>query len=103
MVKIIHMADTHLGYRARRGVMNKWAIENYSKPFEQEIYDSFLKVMERISRTKDLDFVVHCGDMFHQPSVFSSYPPPEPARMALIKGLQLFFANTDNQVPFIYI
>ena len=103
MVKIIHMADTHLGYRARRGVMNKWAIDNYSKPFEQEIYDNFLKVMERISRTKDLDFVVHCGDMFHQPSVFSSYPPPEPARMALIQGLQLFFANTDNQVPFIYI
>ena len=103
MVKIIHMADTHLGYRVRRGAAHKWAIENYSKPFEQEIYDTFLKVMTDVSLMKDIDFVVHCGDMFHQPSIFSSYPPPEPARMALIQGLQKFFANTNNQVPLIYI
>jgi len=103
MVKIVHMADTHLGYRARRGIVNKWAIENYSKPFEQEIYDTFLKVMKEISNIKDLDYVVHCGDIFHQPSNYSSFPPPEPARRTLIQGLDTFFANTNNQVPFIYI
>ena len=59
MVKIVHMSDSHLGYRARRGTINKWAIENYSKPFEQEIYDSFLKVMNDVSKIKDLDFLIH--------------------------------------------
>jgi DNA repair exonuclease SbcCD nuclease subunit len=97
------MADTHLGYRPRRGTINKWAIENYSKPFEQEIYDCFLKVIYEISKIKDLDFLVHCGDIFHHPSKFSYYPPPEPARRILKQGLQTFFENTNNQVPLIYI
>ena len=103
MVKLVHMADTHLGYRARRGTINKWAIQNYSRPYEQEIYDTFLKIMEDISKIKNLDFLVHCGDMFHHPFMYSSYPPPEPARRTLEKGLNLFFDNTNNQVPLIYI
>ena len=103
MVKIIHMADTHLGYRPRRGTINKWAIENYSRPFEQELYDTFLKVMTEISNIKDIDYLVHCGDIFHFPSKYSYYPPTEPARRALIQGLQIFFENTNNQVPFIYV
>jgi DNA repair exonuclease SbcCD nuclease subunit len=103
MVKIIHMADTHLGYRPRRGTINKWAIENYSRPFEQELYDTFLNVITEISNIKDIDFLVHCGDIFHLPSKYSSYPPTEPARRALIQGLKIFFENTNNQVPFIYI
>ncbi|MDX1798660.1 MAG: metallophosphoesterase [Candidatus Lokiarchaeia archaeon] len=103
MVKIIHMADTHLGYRPRRGTINKWAIENYSRPFEQELYDTFLNVITEISNINDIDFLVHCGDIFHLPSKYSSYPPNEPARRALIQGLKIFFENTNNQVPFIYI
>jgi DNA repair exonuclease SbcCD nuclease subunit len=97
------MADTHLGYRARKGTINKWAIPNYSKPFEQEMYDTFLKVIENVSKIEDLDYLVHCGDMFHVPSAYSSYPPPEPARRVLKEGLDLFFKNTKNEVPFIYI
>ncbi|MHA1390914.1 MAG: metallophosphoesterase family protein [Promethearchaeota archaeon] len=103
MVKIIQISDSHLGYRTRRGVTNKWAIQNYSKPYEQEIYDLFLKVMTDISLIKNLDFVVHCGDMFHHPSKYSSYPPPEPARRAFKEGLDIFFNNTSNQIPFIYV
>jgi DNA repair exonuclease SbcCD nuclease subunit len=103
MVKIIHMADSHLGYRARRGTINKWAIQNYSRPYEQELYDTFLKVMEDVSRVKNLDFLVHCGDMFHHPFLFSSYPPPEPARRTFEEGLEIFFRNTNGQVPLIYI
>ena len=83
MVRFVQMADTHLGYRARRGTINKWAIQNYSKPYEQEIYDTFLKVMEEVSKVKDLDFLVHCGDMFHHPFAYSSYPPPEPDHQML--------------------
>jgi len=103
MVKIIHFSDTHLGYRARKGVTNKWAILNYSKPYEQAIYDSFMKVIDDISKLEDIDFVIHCGDMFHNPSQYSSYPPQEPARRILKEGLDLFFTNTNNNVPFIYI
>jgi len=97
------MADTHLGYRARRGTVNKWAIQNYSRPFEQELYDTFLKVMEDVSRVKNLDFLVHCGDMFHHPFLYSSYPPPEPARRTFKEGLEIFFRNTNGQIPLIYI
>lgn len=103
MVKIIQISDSHLGYRTRRGVINKWAIQNYSKPYEQEIYDLYLKVMTDISLIKNLDFVVHCGDMFHHPSKYSSYPPLEPARRAFKEGLDIFFTNTSNQIPFIYV
>ena len=31
MVIIVHIADTHLGYRAGKGTNNKWAISNYTK------------------------------------------------------------------------
>ncbi|MFX0136827.1 MAG: exonuclease SbcCD subunit D [Candidatus Hodarchaeota archaeon] len=103
MIRIIHMADTHLGYRARRGTINKWAVDNYTKPYEQELYDTFLKVIDNISKVENLDFLIHCGDMFHHPHIYSSYPPPEPARRILIKGLDIFFNNTHNQVPLIYI
>ncbi len=97
------MADTHLGYRARRGTINKWAIDNYTKPYEQELYETFLKVIVDISKVDNLDFLIHCGDMFHHPHIYSSYPPPEPARRILKEGLDLFFNNTKNQVPLIYI
>jgi len=103
MVKIVQISDSHLGYRTRRGVINKWAIQNYSKPYEQEIYELYLKVMTDISLIKNLDFVVHCGDMFHHPSKYSSYPPLEPARRAFKEGLDIFFTNTSNQIPFIYV
>jgi len=103
MVRIVHMADTHLGYRTRRGTINKWAIKNYSRPYEQELYNTFLKVMEDVSRVKNLDFLVHCGDMFHHPFLYSSYPPPEPARRTFKEGLEIFFRNTNGQVPLIYI
>ncbi|MFX1410383.1 MAG: exonuclease SbcCD subunit D [Promethearchaeota archaeon] len=103
MVKLIHLADTHLGYRARRGTINKWAIPNYSKPYEQEIYDTFLQVIGDISKIENLDFLVHSGDMFHIPSSLNPYPPPEPARKTLVKALEIFFENTNNQVPVIYI
>ncbi|MFX1384089.1 MAG: exonuclease SbcCD subunit D [Promethearchaeota archaeon] len=103
MVKLIHMSDTHLGYRARKGAINQWAIENYSKPYEQEIYDLFIKLFDDIANMKDLDFVIHCGDMFHVPSKLNAHPPPEPARMALKSALDNFFNKTSNKIPLIYI
>ncbi len=103
MVKIVHLADTHLGYRARKGAQDKWAIQNYSRPYEQEIYDTFLAVIEKVSNLNDLDFLVHCGDIFHLPYKDNPYPPPEPARKILKKALEVFFKNTHNKIPFIYI
>ncbi len=103
MVKIVHMADTHLGYRAGQGTINKWAIPNHSKPYEQNIYDTFLDIIKTISKLENIDFLVHCGDIFHVPHRNNPYPPPEPARRVLKKALDLFFKNTKHQIPFIYI
>ncbi len=103
MVKFVHISDTHLGYREGEGVINKWAKNYYSKPYEQEIYDAFLKTMDDISKIDGLDFLVHCGDMFHVPNIDNSYPPPEPARITLEEGFDLFFKATNNRVPLIYI
>lgn len=103
MVKIVHLADSHLGYRARKGTSDQWAIKNYSKPYEQNIYDTFLKIIENITKIDDVDFVVHCGDMFHTPHKNNPFAPSEPARMTLKNGLDLFFKNTNNKIPFIYI
>ncbi|MFX0072683.1 MAG: exonuclease SbcCD subunit D, partial [Candidatus Hermodarchaeota archaeon] len=103
MVKIVHMADTHLGYRTKRGTINRWAQLNYSRPYEQEIYDTFLKVMENVSKIDNLNFFIHCGDIFHIPQKNNPFPPPEPARRVLKQGFDLFFNNTKNEVPLIYI
>ena len=100
MVKFVHMADTHLGYREGKGTINKWAVINYSKPYEQNIYDIFKKVMNDISKIKDLDFLVHCGDMFHIPYLNNPHPPPEPARRVLKNVLDIFFKSTENHVSF---
>ncbi|MFX1480098.1 MAG: exonuclease SbcCD subunit D [Promethearchaeota archaeon] len=103
MIKIAHLADSHLGYRAGKGVNDQWKIKYHTRPYEQSIYDAFLKIMEDISNIEGLDFVVHAGDMFHTPHENNPYPPYEPARKTLRKGLELFFANTQSKVPFIYI
>jgi DNA repair exonuclease SbcCD nuclease subunit len=103
MVKIAHLADSHLGYRAGKGVNDQWNIKNHTRPYEQSIYNTFLKVIEDISNIDGLDFVVHGGDMFHTPHENNPFPPYEPARKTLRKGLDLFFDNTNNQVPFIYV
>ena len=59
--------------------------------------------MDDIFKIKDLDFLVHCGDMFHIPHLNNPHPPPEPARRVLKNVLDTFFENTDGQVPIIYV
>ncbi len=103
MVKFVHLSDTHLGYRIGKGAINQWARENYSRPYEQEIYDTFLSVIKEITQIDGIDFVIHAGDMFHTPHQNNPYPPSDPARRTLIKGLELFFEQTNSSIPFIYI
>jgi len=103
MVKIAHLADSHLGYRVGKGVNEQWNVKNHTRPYEQSIYDGFLKVIEDLSTVEELDFVVHGGDMFHTPHENNPFSPYEPARKTLKKGLELFFNKTQNKVPFIYV
>ncbi|MBY8988935.1 MAG: metallophosphoesterase [Candidatus Lokiarchaeota archaeon] len=103
MVKIVHLADSHLGYRAGKGINEQWDIKNHTRPYEQSNYDAFLKVLGDISTIENLDFVVHGGDMFHTPHENNPFPPYEPARKTLKKGLEMFFEKTENKVPFIYV
>lgn len=60
-IKIAHMADTHLGYRAQY-------LEAGTR-YEQRVKDierAFLEVVDRIIAWRP-DLVIHAGDVFHQP------------------------------------
>ncbi len=58
-MKIIHLSDTHLGYSAYAKVTPSGINQR-----EQDIYDSFNQVIERILEIAP-DLVVHAGDVFH--------------------------------------
>jgi DNA repair exonuclease SbcCD nuclease subunit len=60
-MKIVHLADTHLGLSA----FNRVDPETGMNLREQLIYDNFLASIDRIIALRP-DAVVHAGDLFHQ-------------------------------------
>ena len=60
-MKIVHLADTHLGLSA----FNRVDPETGMNLREQLIYDNFLAAIDRIIALRP-DAVVHAGDLFHQ-------------------------------------
>jgi len=57
-MKIIHIADTHLGYSAYRKIS-----ENGFNQREEDVILSFLDAVDKIISLKP-DVVLHCGDLF---------------------------------------
>ncbi|MGD0951695.1 MAG: exonuclease SbcCD subunit D [Methanotrichaceae archaeon] len=58
-MKIVHMADSHLGFS------NHSRVDKYGRNLVEEmIYDGFNQVIDRIIELKP-DAVVHAGDVFH--------------------------------------
>ena len=57
-MKIIHIADTHLGYSAYRKIS-----ENGFNQREEDVILSFLDAVDKIISLKP-DIVLHCGDLF---------------------------------------
>ncbi|MBE5923015.1 MAG: DNA repair exonuclease [Lachnospiraceae bacterium] len=58
-MKFIHMADVHLGIQPDKG-------KPWSKDREQEIKDTFVKVIDDAER-KQVDLLLIAGDLFHMP------------------------------------
>ncbi|OPY38301.1 MAG: DNA double-strand break repair protein Mre11 [Methanoregula sp. PtaU1.Bin051] len=60
-MKIVHIADTHLGLTA----FNRLDPESGMNLREKQIYDNFLSAIDEIIRQKP-DVLVHAGDLFEQ-------------------------------------
>jgi DNA repair protein SbcD/Mre11 len=83
-MKILHFSDTHLGYQAFDRV-NEAGVNAR----EQDVYDAFEHVVERILALKP-DAVIHTGDFFHRPS---------PSNRALTFGLEQLRRVCDAKIP----
>jgi exonuclease SbcD len=60
-MKLIHIADTHLGHAA----FNRLDAESGANLREKQLYDNFLSAIDRIIAEKP-DVLVHAGDLFDQ-------------------------------------
>ncbi|MET1101539.1 MAG: exonuclease SbcCD subunit D [Pyrodictiaceae archaeon] len=69
-IHVLHVADTHLGYR-QYGIIDR----------EKDIYEAFSEVVE-IALSEHVDLVVHAGDFFD-----TARPPPQ-AILSAIRGLR---------------
>jgi len=58
-VQVIHLSDTHLGYREFQKIDPKTGINQR----EQDVYDAFERVADRILQLEP-DLVLHAGDLF---------------------------------------
>ena len=85
---VLHFSDTHLGYQAFDAV-NDAGVNTR----EQDLYDAFERVVERILARKP-DVVVHSGDFFHRPS---------PSNRALTFGLEQLRRLGDAGIPLVVI
>lgn len=81
-IKIAHLADTHLGYK-QYGIIDR----------ELDFYDAFNNVIDDII-DKDVDYVIHCGDLFEQ---------PKPPIKALLVAQEGFTKLMENDIPVIVI
>lgn len=88
MTKILHFSDTHLGYQAFDRVT-----ETGINAREQDVYDAFERVVERILVLRP-DVVVHSGDFFHRPS---------PSNRALTFGLEQLRRIGSAGIPIVLI
>ncbi|MFX0138105.1 MAG: exonuclease SbcCD subunit D [Candidatus Hodarchaeota archaeon] len=104
MVKIAHLADTHLGFRLRWGLINRWKEPNKITWYEDKIYQAWKLIFKEILKVKDeIDCVIHAGDIYHTPFKGYGFPPIENARSILVNTLNDFFKETNEKIPFILI
>lgn len=81
-IKIAHIADTHLGYR-QYGLIER----------EEDYYDNFRKITNDILE-KNIDYVIHCGDLFEQ---------PKPPIKALLTAQECFTKMIENGIEIFVI
>jgi DNA repair exonuclease SbcCD nuclease subunit len=99
-VRIAHISDTHLGTRPRRGVkQHVWGEEMRSQLLENDFYDRFRELFDRISELDPpVDAVVHSGDLYNSPWEGNPSQPPAVAREVAITVLKEFIEKTGIPV-----
>ncbi|MBN2230427.1 MAG: metallophosphoesterase [Candidatus Thorarchaeota archaeon] len=99
-VRIAHISDTHLGSRPRDGVRhNIWGQEMKAQLLENDFYERFTEVFERIAALDPpVDLVVHSGDLYNSPWEGNPSQPPVVAQITAIEVLQQFIQNTGIPV-----
>jgi len=100
MVRIAHISDTHLGTRPRNGVRpNVWGEEMRSQLLENDFYERFQELFDRISEIDPpVDLVVHSGDLYNSPWEGNPSQPPVVAQETAITVLQNFIEKTGIPV-----
>lgn len=85
---VLHFSDTHLGFQAFDRVNDAGVNAR-----EQDVYDAFERVVERILALKP-EVVVHSGDLFHRPS---------PSNRALTFALEQLRRISHANIPVVVI
>ena len=87
-MKILHMADTHLGYSAYRKITNDGINQR-----EADIYQSFTRVID-YAIDKKVDLLLHAGDLFDS---------VRPNNRAITIALKQFLRLSENNIHLVII
>ncbi len=87
-MRIVHFADTHIGYSAYRKLD-----ENGFNQRETDVYKAFKECIDDILEIKP-DVVLHCGDLFDS---------VRPTNRALSFALDQIIRVSDSGIPFVVI
>jgi DNA repair exonuclease SbcCD nuclease subunit len=99
-VRIAHISDTHLGSRPRQGVKhNVWGEEMRSRLLENDFYERFAELFDRISKMDPpVDLVIHSGDLYNSPWERNPSQPPVVAQETAMRVLKEFIDKTGIPV-----
>lgn len=87
-MKILHLADTHLGYSAYRKVTDEGMNQR-----EMDVYDTFTQCIDYAVKMKP-DLVLHAGDLFDS---------VRPTNRAITVAIQQILRLSEESIPFIVI
>ncbi len=87
-MKILHIADTHLGYSAYRKVTDEGINQR-----EQDTYDAFKQFIDYAIQVKP-DLILHAGDLFDS---------VRPTNRAITFALAQIFRLSEQKIPFVVI
>jgi exonuclease SbcD len=87
-MRIVHLADTHLGYSAYRKVTPDGVNQR-----EMDIYDAFTQCIDYAVKTHP-DLVLHAGDLFDS---------VRPTNRAITVAVQQILRLSKEQIPFVVI
>jgi len=87
-MKILHVADTHLGYSAYRKVTEEGINQR-----EIDTYDAFKQFVDYAVKTKP-DLIIHAGDLFDS---------VRPNNRAITFAIKQIIRLSDEKIPFVVI